>query len=254
MLTMFSSVFGVNKPDFFISYENIPPYQIKGFDTVFLESAFYNSEDVASLKKENKNVYAYISLTEVSEHNIDLYNKLKPYLLSKNETWNSYYINIADARARKIVLNEIKLIYKKGFDGLLLDNLDNVSIHGPYKALQSALIKLILEIKEQFYNKELIQNGGLFLLNKTHAFLKGILVESVYTNYDFNSQLYQLRNKREALQKKSNLENSIKHYNLKGFVIEYAVDKKIANKIYKHYRSSKLAVVVTDINLSNNLQ
>lgn len=251
---MFSSIFGANKPDFFVCYAKVPTSQIQGFNTVFLESAFYNHAEVELLKKNNKKVYAYISLTEVSKHNTGLYQKLSPYLLSENSNWNSAYINISKAKARAILIDEIATIYSKGFDGLLLDNLDNASIHGPYKVLQSSLIQLIEEINHKFSDKDLIQNGGLFLLEKTHTVIKGILVESVFTDYDFQLKTYKIRNKQEAVLKKTSFINTIKHYKLKGYVIEYASQKSVVQKIYRKYNLNQLSVVVTDINLSNNLK
>ena len=102
-------------------------------------------EEITIIKKNNKNVLAYISLGEVNS-NASHYNLLKDNTLGKNNNWNSHYLDLKSDKTTIVLMRLIKKNLDKGFDGLFLDNIDNYSSFGPQKNQRKELIELIKKI------------------------------------------------------------------------------------------------------------
>ena len=134
--------------ELFICYGKIAPETVKGYGLVILEAQHYSTQDIEVFKKHNHKVLAYLSLTEVHKTAVH-YSAINPYTLGKNNNWDSYFIDISNNKAKKILLSLITDLSTKGFDGLFLDNLDNVSQWGQLKDKEADLLNLIKRIKRQ---------------------------------------------------------------------------------------------------------
>jgi polysaccharide biosynthesis protein PelA len=190
MLTPFCS-FDQKAPDVLICYGKLKPEEISGYHTLILESKHFFASHIRVFKKQNKEVYAYISLGEVNV-NAPHYAKLSASTTGKNEQWDSHYLDLESATTKKVLLEIIDSIFAMGYDGLFLDNIDNFNSYGPQKEQKQALVELIKKIKTSYPTKKLIQNAGLALVPETYKYISSIAIESVATAYDFKSQQYQL--------------------------------------------------------------
>lgn len=177
-----------------ICYGKLKAETIKGYGYVILESKHYLPSNIRVIKSQNEKVFAYISLGEVNEH-ADHYKELKSSTLGKNKIWNSYYLDLRSANTNKVLMGMIDEIFKKGYDGLFLDNIDNFTTHGPQKDQKAELLALLKQINDKYPKKLFIQNAGLDVAADTANMVDAIAIESVATAYDFKAKKYQLKEK-----------------------------------------------------------
>ncbi len=196
LLPLLGFSYGMNKAqdakEIFICYGKIDPIIVQGFKLVVLEQQHYSENDISIFKRNNDKVLGYISLTEVNETSF-YYEKMAPYISGRNEHWNSYFLNISNSNAKQILLEVTQKILDKGFDGLLLDNIDNTSQWGTLSSAKSDIVHLVKKIKIKHENIFLLQNSGMFLAHELNNYTDAILIESVITKYDFESKKYTLR-------------------------------------------------------------
>lgn len=232
----------------FVCYGKLDPSTIRGYDLVVLESAQFNANDIRVFKENNEKVLAYVSLTEVNENSF-LFDALKPYCFGKNTVWGSKFINITDKRARQIVLKHIDRIEQKGFDGLFMDNLDNVSIWGKLKEKEEDLILLLRSIRHEYPRFYLCQNSGLSLDEEVLQISDAVVVESLVTNYDFQNNKYTLRENQAKKEILSNIRAIQRIVDKPIYILEYADDSKMRTTVTKELLRYGFPFYITQINL-----
>lgn len=214
----------------FVCYGKINPEEVKGYATIILEAQYYDTGEIQMFKDNNEQVLGYLSLTEVNESAF-FYEDIKPYTYSRNQNWGSCYINLESIKARNVLIDAASKLMEKGISGLFLDNLDNVSKWGKMPNQKTNLLRLIAQLKNGYKSIFLMQNSGLFLDNELRNITDAILVESVYTSYDFSRKQYAISN--EADQKLKLLK---KIKNKPIFILEYAEDEKMKNEVEKELK------------------
>lgn len=247
---LFQNGFAQENRRILISYGKLNPDEIKNYDLVILEANQYCKEDITTLRKHNKKVLAYICLTEVNK-NTHFYKALKPYVLGKNKIWDSYYLDLSSEEVKKIIFNLLQEYIDKGCNGFFLDNIDNVTQHGPHPEQKPYLIELIKDLRTTFKTAYITQNAGLELLDDTNDYIDDVAVESVITAYDFKDNSYQLRNKEESKNYLARLEKLSKDYNINFILIEYANNIKLYKKVKKQLQKTGHDYFVGEIELQN---
>ncbi|MGY5351267.1 hypothetical protein ACXGQW_01625 [Wenyingzhuangia sp. IMCC45533] len=240
----------VKRSSFLVCYSKLNVKEIKNYKEIFLEANFYSLTEINKLKQHNKYIYGYLSLSEVNKANTSLYNKLFPYLLESNDYWQSSYIDLSKKEARDLLLGEIAVLFEKNLDGVLLDNIDNLTAYGTYPEFEPYLEEMVKEIKSTFPQKKIFFNGGLFLKHPEKYQLSGIIIESLYTHYDFDAQKYRLSDVQRIKTRLQAFKQALKKANAKGYVIEYAEDKMMIENIKNKYKKTKYPYLITDIGLS----
>lgn len=205
----------------FVAAKEAPPWVVyygtnaslsafKPYDPVVLESFAY--ADIQPLLKEGKEVFGYISLGEVESFRpwFDAVKK-EGLLIEENPNWpGSYYVDVRSPLWGKRLVNEIiPRILKQGYTGLMLDTLDNaiaLERRDPvkYKGMTKGAIQLIHLLHIHFPDTALFLNRAYALLPEIGGFLYGVLGESLYTDYDFETEEYKL-NPPELYQKQVKL-------------------------------------------------
>ncbi len=246
--TVFSNP--VNKSTVLVCYGKLDPAKIKGYNYVILEEKNFKTEEITLLKKNNKNVLAYISLGEVNSNAIH-YKLLKNRTLGKNNNWDSYYLNLKDKSTPVVLMSLIKKVLDKGFDGLFLDNIDNFSSFGPQFAQRNDLVALIQRIKKEYPNHVLVQNSGLELIPDTKNFIESVLFESVATDYSFKGNEYKLRENTDFKERLKNIKEINTKYKISVLLIEYADNKTLHDQIVKRLSSTNFEYFIGKIDLQS---
>ncbi|WP_298869280.1 endo alpha-1,4 polygalactosaminidase [uncultured Gimesia sp.] len=130
-------------------------------------------------------IIAYISIGELGQlekDNFEAFLKqrnnapaLAKMVLSKNETFQSWHIDVSEKAWQDFLFQRINLIYKQNVDGLFLDTIDSIDLYineqkwpVPRRAKSvSAMINLIRKIKAHSPDKFIMQNRGLNLIGKS---------------------------------------------------------------------------------------
>jgi endo-alpha-1,4-polygalactosaminidase (GH114 family) len=233
-------------PHLFICYGKLPVEEVVGYDTVILESHWYTEEEILQLKSSNKRVLAYISLTEAHPA-VFYYNDIAPFIIGQNTHWGSSRVNIQNDVAKKVIYKSIKTILDKGFDGLFFDNLDNVSKWGQLSEMRPDLIAMLKFIRMNYPEHFFMQNGGLSFFDLTRDYTNAILIESVFSNYDFNEKKYGLRKKEEVQNRLAQIHAQTK--NVSVYLVEYTQNKQDKQRIEKWAHKVGYRVFVANIDL-----
>ncbi len=238
----------MKKNNVLVCYGKIKPESIKGYQYVIVESKHYLPSNIRVMKTQNQNVIAYISLGEVNA-NAPHYADLKKHTLGKNKIWNSYYLNLQSEKTVETLMAIIAETFDKGYDGLFLDNFDNFTMHGPQKDQKDAIVSLLKKIREKYPKKILIQNAGLDLMNETSKYINAVAIESVASDYSFESKSYNLRTKSQFDTYFSRIESVYETYKVPIILIEYADSTKLMHQIQQRIEDSNYNYFIGNIDL-----
>lgn len=164
--------------------QHIQPGQV-----IVIELRGLSTEQIQTLTdrvhQQKAKLIAYISVGELGqiEHqNFQEYLKqhtpqisLADLTLSKNETFQSWHMDVSQPAWRDFLIQRVRQIYQQPVDGLFLDTIDSVDLYISNQAwtvprrVQSvkAMVSLIREIKAVSPEKFILQNRGLNLIGKS---------------------------------------------------------------------------------------
>ncbi|WOV84450.1 endo alpha-1,4 polygalactosaminidase [Sporosarcina jeotgali] len=151
--------------------------QMKKYDLVIVEPAFYTKELVTKLQKSGTKLYAYVSVMESDTWNTERIESLQPQdFFIKNgervhfEEWDSYLMDMTSSHYRSVLMNDIQTqVVDKGFDGVFFDTVGDMEdqFYGKdpqqYNAQKSGFITLLNQLDRQYENLSNIQNWGIEL-------------------------------------------------------------------------------------------
>ena len=240
-----------NISSFSVNYGKLSPEQIKGKQMAIVEPDNYNHLGIILLKKTGAKIIGYVSLGEVNP-NRWYYSSLEERgFLGKNKNWGSYYINLKDSVTREILLNRvIGNIVKKGVDGLFLDTVDDVAPYTNRAYLQPYMAELIKDIHQRFPGMMIIQNAGLFLLNKTRPYIYGDLIEDVASAYNFSDKSYQLSEKQSYNDKVQTILTYKNKYHLPFFIVDYANNPQLKKELTSRLDTLNIPFFIGNIGLN----
>ncbi len=166
------------------------------FDMVVLDG--HNHPPLPDKKGGKPVVCGYLSLGEV---NVNSYLwplvKGKPFLVKKNEQWDSWIVDVRDAEWRRILFETaLPDIFKQGFDGVFLDTIDSsLSLENgvnssDFPGTSEALKDIIAGMRNKFPGKFIIVNRGLPLLPDIAANIDFVVVESLFSFYAGHAKGY----------------------------------------------------------------
>lgn len=240
----------LQKPNVFFCYGKLNPVEIKGYDYVILESKNYNASDIKKVKALNGKVLAYISLGEVNSQS-RYFNNLKNITLGRNENWDSYYLDLKSDSTAQVLFSEIDRMLSEGYDGLFLDNIDNFTTFGFQKNQKSEIVNFIEKLNTKYPQHFILQNAGIELLDATHKFVDGVVVESVASNYSFSDNSYKLRDEKEYNDYITKLKQLYKKYKFPIILVEYADSSELYNDIKKRISKTNFLYFIGAIDLQN---
>jgi len=231
-----------------ICYAKLNPELIKGYKTLIVEPKHYLPSNIRVFKKQNEEIYAYISFGEVNT-NADHYTKLAQYTTGKNEQWDSHYLNLKSPQTVKVLLDLVARIFASGYDGIFMDNIDNFTQYGTQKNQQDAVIQLIKKIKATYPTKKLMQNAGLELVPETAPYISSVAIESVASHYDFENQKYQLSDEERYTNLKSAVVAMQNKSKKNVLLIEYADKPELKNTILERVADIDCSLFIGTIDL-----
>jgi len=240
----------LQKPNVFFCYGKLNPVEIKGYDYVILESKHYNPSDIKKVKKLNGKVLAYISLGEVNSQS-KYFNELKDITLGKNENWDSYYLDLKSDSTVQVLFSEVDRMLSDGYDGLFLDNIDNFTTFGFQKNQKSEVVSFIEKLNAKYPQHFILQNAGIELIDATHEFIDGVVVESVASNYSFSDNTYKLRDEKEYNEYVKKLNQLRRKYKFPILLVEYADSLELYNDIEKRISKTSFLYFIGVIDLQN---
>lgn len=168
-----------------------PEYNLYIFDST-------HHPELAPLKEKKAKVVGYISFGEVAKHD-PFFEKIKneKLLIDENENWpGSFRIDIKQRAWHDFIIkNLIPNVLAQGFDGIFIDTIDTAEYLENTKKMSGQIdgaIELIKSIRKTFPEMIIILNNGLFMTNMVGKEIDALLVEDIYTSYNFKDKTYHL--------------------------------------------------------------
>lgn len=216
-----------------ISYSDFYPKTVSGYGHLVIEPYFFSKNDVSILRKNNGEVYAYISVGEVDRGSW-FYNDLKDVSKGQNRIWNSEIITLANAKTAEVLHRLVdSYIEDKGFNGIFLDNVDNYTRYGPTPDDVMHLVAFLKEVKNRHPHIRFMQNAGVEIVELTAPWVDVLAIESVATDYNFKTNTYRLREASQYLQRANEVDAIRERYQIPIIAIEYADTPKLREQVVK---------------------
>ncbi len=216
--------------------QKISSDHLKNVDIAILDP---DSMDPRPLQNGRTRFYGYISVGEAEEYRFywPIVSQ-KKMTLEPNPNWpGAHLVDIRSQEWQDILLNRvIPRILDKGYDGLFLDTIDvpiMLEETDPEKYADSvhSLVTFVRSLKQKYPQAGIIPNNGLAVLDQIAPLIDGIVVEDLYTRYDF-------RNKKSIQTPQK--ETSYKEIFLDRFLKEHS--KPVLNILYEKSPNTKLAL------------
>ncbi|MBT5413295.1 MAG: endo alpha-1,4 polygalactosaminidase [Rhodospirillaceae bacterium] len=235
-----------------------PPEAFRAFDLLVLDSQFHPPLDV--LRDRGKVLLGYISLGEVEQHRPWFEAvRAEGILLQENRFWpGSFFVDLRDKRWVERVIEElVPAVLHAGFDGLFFDTLDNplyLEETDPqaYAGMTEAAARLVRAIRLNYPTVPIMMNRAYGLLPEVETAIDMVLGESVYADYDFETESYRhvetaLYREQVALLKAAQARRPA----LRVMTLDYwnPEDRAGIEEIYRVQRSNGFEPYVATINL-----
>ena len=159
------------------------------FDLAIIQPDTLTKEELTKLKEAGTLVVAYLSVGE-AEPACPWYSdgRVDPgWLLSKNENWGSYLVDVNQKGWQKLMGELTGEFLDKGFDGVFLDTVDTVDT---YPETVPGMVALIKGLREAYPQALLVQNRGFTVLDEVADTIDALMFESLTGSYDFGSDSY----------------------------------------------------------------
>ena len=178
--------------------DKAPLDALMAYDLLILDSQYH--PPLAPLSGRGKTLYGYLSVGEVERHRPHFAAvEAEGLVLEENRNWEgSFFVDGRDGRwTERVVEDLVPAILESGFDGVFLDTLDNplyLQEREPdvYAGMVDAAANLVEAIRAHHPSIRIIVNRAYGILDRIAPFIDGVLGESVYASYDFETKTYSL--------------------------------------------------------------
>ncbi|MFH1653660.1 MAG: endo alpha-1,4 polygalactosaminidase [Pseudomonadota bacterium] len=230
--------------------ENIPKFDLYILDSI-------NHPQIEPLKNKGSKVVGYLSLGEIAKHNWYFEEmKAKNIFVEENENWpGAFRIDIKNKKWLKSLIKEIiPEILARGFDGLFLDTIDTAEYLETQKGVKGSIkgaVKLIKQIRKKFPNIIIVLNNGLFLTDMVGDEIDALVVEDIYTTFDFKNKKYSLTSEEWTRERLAPIKLFQETFQKPVLALDYVSpgDKKTIEKISEMARSQNLIPYISTIEL-----
>jgi len=233
---------------FGVVYSDINPSIVSGYKLLIVEPYFYSKQDIIEFHSRGIKVVAYLSLGEVNESR-RYFNEFKEIgLIGKNENHGSYYINLSENRIKEKFIDEIvPELLSYGYDGLFLDTIDAVAPYTLRRSMEQDMVDLISGIRSRNPDMLLIQNAGLFLLDKTATYIDAVTIEAVASGYDFDKSEYQIKPETEYEERLEFIDSLHKNYKVPFLIIDFAENYETSLQVKSRLEDSGFPFFISNI-------
>lgn len=172
---------------------DLPVGELSQFDYVVIQADQVDQAAAEKLRRSGSTVLAYVSLSEV-RRDAPTAGAL-PWRLGDNPAWQTFIMDASQPGWRQQLLTQsFQRLWDRGYRGFFLDNLDSYqrAVHTPEASAAQVrgLVQIIKEVSTRFPGAKLLLNRGFELLPEVAPLAAGMVVESLFREYDPTSRTY----------------------------------------------------------------
>lgn len=172
---------------------NPPLAELAQFEWTVLESAHLEPKDVAFLRAQGSEPFAYLSIGEfdgdVQAPGVNLAAGASDV---RNQAWNSQVMLLSSSAWQAHLLRRAEALAGQGYTGLFLDTLDSFQLlpEAEREEQRIALRDFLAELKRRQPALKLIFNRGFEVLPELSGVASAVAVESIHAGWDANAAHY----------------------------------------------------------------
>ncbi|MGG2399139.1 bifunctional glycoside hydrolase 114/ polysaccharide deacetylase family protein [Pseudomonas sp. SH1-B] len=167
-------------------YADQPPLpELSQFEWVVVESGHVSEKDLAYLKGQGSEVFAYLSIGEFDGDTAKA-GLSEAASTIRNDAWNSQVMNLESPAWRDYLFKRASTLRQLGYDGIFLDTLDSFHLQSQdmQGAQREALKSLLGELHRREPKLKLFFNRGFDVLPELQGVASAVAVESIYAGWD----------------------------------------------------------------------
>ena len=189
-----------------VCYSKVYPDEAKNFQLLITDPDLYSGDEVEKFKKAGIKIVAYLNIAELEDFRYSV-DSLDDIIIGVNPIWpGHYFVDLNSKKWQSLIFEKrIPIINLKGFDGFFLDMLDIVNIYPRY---EETVVNMVKRIRKENRQKIIIVNNGLKILKKIKNYIDAVLVEGLFTEYDFERKSYRVKSPGEYLENVKLLQSS----------------------------------------------
>lgn len=173
--------------------DKLSPHQLASVDLAILEPGHIDARQLKGVKTK---LIGYVSIGEAEAYQPYWATiKEKDFVLEENPNWpQNYLVDIRAKAWQDILLNSvIPAILNKGYDGLFLDTIDTaiyLEDKDPkkYKGARKAMTAFVKRLRKKYPKIMILPNNGFALMMDLGPDIDGVVVEDLYTRYNFKTK------------------------------------------------------------------
>ncbi|WP_212629287.1 bifunctional glycoside hydrolase 114/ polysaccharide deacetylase family protein [Pseudomonas sp. KB-10] len=166
-------------------YADQPPLpELSQFEWVVVESGHVSENDLAYLKGQGSEVFAYLSIGEF-DGDAATAGLSEATSTVRNDAWNSQVMNLEAPAWRDYLFKRASTLRQLGYDGIFLDTLDSFHLQPQevQEAQRKALRSLLSELHRHEPKLKLFFNRGFDVLPELPGVASAVAVESIYAGW-----------------------------------------------------------------------
>lgn len=233
----------------------LPIHAPAAYDLYILDRT--SPPDLAPLKAQGSIVVGYVSTGEINKADPFFPRVPKELLLEENKDWpGAYRIDLRRRAWQSLLLDAIiPEALARGFDGVFLDTIDVAQYLEGQKGMRGSVdsaAALIAAIRKRFPGIIIVLNNGLFLLDRAGTSIDAVVVEDVYTSYDFERRTYLMADEAWIAARRAPLQAFQAKYHKPVLSLDYAspADHAGITRIAKRAAADGFIPYIADIDLS----
>ncbi len=217
------------RPSSWICYYGKIP---KGSSLKSIDLAILDPDNVPNVLKYTKNgtvCVGYVSVGEAEDYRFYWENiKDAPFIIEENEDWEgNYYIDPRSEQWKSLLINEvIPKVLNRGYKGIFLDTLDTAEYlewkyPDEYEGAVDGMVDLVRAIRQRYPSIVMVSNNGYPLLYRIAPYIDAVLVEDLYTTYDFETGTYGIQDPHVTEEHRAMLTDISTRYHVPILTLDY---------------------------------
>ncbi len=213
--------------------------KLDNYSTVVIEPTVFTRSQIQKMKKEGKQVYAYINVGAI-ERARPYYGRFSGLTFKNYDNWDERWVNIDSKIWQNFIISRAAMFKKDGYDGFFVDNLD-VYAHKKKKSIYNGACRVLSAMKAM--NAKTIINGAdVFVstaIRRGHArrLIDAVNQEEVFTSINFGVNSYGKQSKSILNYYKAYFRR-VKKAGIKGYLLEYRAQGNNLRKLASYCRKN----------------
>ena len=205
---------------------NLPSEILSQYGRIIVEPDNVKKEELKALTSRGSQVYAYVSIGEISPTRKWFSKIKKEWILGENKVWDSKVMDLTSQGWQDFLVDSIvKPLWDAGYRGLFLDTMDSFYLYAKNeeqrKAQADALVKLLKRIHKKYPEIHFISNRGFEVISSIGDQLEAVLAESLFSSWDNVKKVYKETSKNDQEWLINKLNDIKKKLSIDIIVIDY---------------------------------